>query len=480
MGISRKQLHVPVLPLHVPEGPFLGGRHPDGLRGLSRGRGLRGRRGRGSRRRLRGLGSRCWDGLFGRHRLRGLRLVFGAGRPASSLRGCDGGLRRRGHGIRSRGLSLRLRRLRNRLRGRLWNRVRIFHHIVRHFLIKILILIIQENRKGNAGSAGIYHISVDVGELKAQGAQGDGAVEFQEMALVRSCLHDIPHAQVYYHFADDVLSQRALDVGSRGEGAASEQQLRVRIHGDEGEDLQGAVDEGGAQQVIDAQGAGGCCARRVAPGAREEASDLVVVEDAPVAVVGDSYLIGRFHVTGARVVAADPGGQPRPRVGSDRQHSPVEGLQGLVDPVEVLAPVRAEEGVGHTKLEDGELGARLEVEGFPDVKLEGGVVSGDSLAAVHVDSGAHPFLTSPEAAPRRLLGACAVTDLPGPLREGPPGLHDCLAAGAAVDVLALALTHRAAPEQLAHHLAQDRPHFRSRSVPPSACRTYRPGASGSG
>ena len=32
MGISRKQLHVPVLPLHVPEGPFLGGRHPDGLR----------------------------------------------------------------------------------------------------------------------------------------------------------------------------------------------------------------------------------------------------------------------------------------------------------------------------------------------------------------------------------------------------------------------------------------------------------------
>ena len=116
------------------------------------------------------------------------------------------------------------------------------------------------------------------------------------------------------------------------------------------------------------------------------------------------------------------------------------------------------------------------MDGFPDVKLEGGVVSGDSLTAVHVDSGAHPFLTSPEAAPRRLLGACAVTDLPGPLREGPPGLHDCLAAGAAVDVLALALTHRTAPEQLAHHLAQDRPHFRSQGVPPSAW----PGASGSG
>ena len=58
------------------------------------------------------------------------------------------------------------------------------------------------------------------------------------------------------------------------------------------------------------------------------------------------------------------------RRSSDRQRRPVEGLQGLVDPVEVLAPVRAEEGVGHTKLEDGELGARLEVEGFPDYSGE--------------------------------------------------------------------------------------------------------------
>ena len=37
MSISGKELHVSVLPLHVPERPFLGGRHPDGLRGLSRG-----------------------------------------------------------------------------------------------------------------------------------------------------------------------------------------------------------------------------------------------------------------------------------------------------------------------------------------------------------------------------------------------------------------------------------------------------------
>ena len=138
MGISRKELHVAVLALHVAEGPLLGRRHPNGL---SWGLGA-GRLGRWTRSlwRLRGLGRRCWDGLFGRHCLRGLRLVFGAGRAASSLRG--------------------------------W--------------------------------------------------------------------------------------------------------------------------------------------------------------------LGDSYLVGRFHIGGRGVVAADPGGQPRPRVGSDRQHRPVEGLQGLVDPVEVL------------------------------------------------------------------------------------------------------------------------------------------------
>ena len=48
--------------------------------------------------------------------------------------------------------------------------------------------------------------------------------------------------------------------------------------------------------MADAQGAAGRGARRVAPGAREEASDLVVVEDAAVAVVGDSYLVGRLDL----------------------------------------------------------------------------------------------------------------------------------------------------------------------------------------
>ena len=104
------------------------------------------------------------------------------------------------------------------------------------------------------------------------------------------------------------------------------------------------------------------------------------------------------------------------------------------------------------------------VEGFPDVKLEGGVISGDSFAAVHVDSGAHPFLTSPEAPPRRLLGACAVAYLPGPLGAGPPGVHDAFGAGAAMDVVTLTVADWAAPQDLAHHLAQQIPHGRLRGI----------------
>ena len=202
MSISRKELHVAVLPLHVPEGPLLRGRHPDGLRGPSRGRGLRWglRRGRLARWtrslcRLRGLGSRCWDGLFGRHRLRGLRLVFAAGRAASALGGGGGfcgcwGLGRRGHGGRSR-LRLRLSRL-----CRLCSRgIRLCSHggvrIGQPFpLVNILLLMVQENCKRNTSPAGIHHIAVYIRQFEAQGAQGNGPVQFDEMALVRASLHN--------------------------------------------------------------------------------------------------------------------------------------------------------------------------------------------------------------------------------------------------------------------------------------------------
>ena len=335
MSISSKKLHVAVLPLHVPQGPLLCRGHPNGL-GRRLGAGRLGSGG-SSRRSVRGVGSRCWDGFFGRHVFGGFGLfLLPGGRPLRF--GAGAGSAGGSAGVRgsepAQALQPRAQQASQALKPRG------LPHCQPFLLRIILLVVVQENRKGNTGAAGIYHISVDVCELEAQGAQGNGAVQFHEMTLVGASLHDIPNPFVDDHFADDIVTQRPLDVGSRGQCAASEQQLRVRIHGHEGEDLQGAVDEGGAQQVVDAQGAGGRGAHRVAPGAREEASDLVIVEDAAVAVVGDSDFIGRFHVGGRGVVAADPGGQPRPRVGSDRQHRPVEGLQGLVDPVEVLASVR--------------------------------------------------------------------------------------------------------------------------------------------
>ena len=154
-------------------------------------------------------------------------------------------------------------------------------------------------------------------------------------------------------------------------------------------------------------------------------------------------------------------------------------LQRLIDPVQVLSPIGRQEGVGHPELEDGELGARLQVEGLPDVKLKRAIITCCAFATVDVDRRRHPFLTTEEAPSRRLLGGRAVRDLPRPLGAGPPRVHDPLHAGAALHVT-LTVAERAAAQELPHHLRQDRPHFRSRSVPPSACRTFRPGASGSG
>ena len=40
----------------------------------------------------------------------------------------------------------------------------------------ILLVVIQENRKRNRGPPGVYHVTIDVCELEAQGAQGNGTM----------------------------------------------------------------------------------------------------------------------------------------------------------------------------------------------------------------------------------------------------------------------------------------------------------------
>ena len=281
------------------------------------------------------------------------------------------------------------------------------------------------------------------------------------MSLVGSGLHDKPYAFVDNELANDVLSEGALDFGSVRERGTPQKKLTKRVHGDEVVDLQRAGDETWPQKVVDGERPAGRGARRVAPCAGELAPELVVVQHAAVPVVGDLNLVGLCDVIGRSVIAADPGRQPSPGVGAHGQGRPVQSLQGLVDPVEVLASVRGEEGVRHAEFEDAELGARLHVDGLPDVELKARVVPRDALPAVYVDRCHDPSFLTPKT-PHRRLGA--VRDLPGPVWVGPPGVHHPLRGSAALDVVALAIAHRAAPQDLAHHLAEDRPHSRLRGI----------------
>ena len=87
-------------------------------------------------------------------------------------------------------------------------------------------------------------------------------------------------------------------------------------------------DEAGAQQVVDAQGLAG----RGASG--ELAAQLLVVQDQPVAVVGDLELVARLDVGCAGKVAADPRGQAYAGVGSYGELRPVQRAEGGVFPVQ--------------------------------------------------------------------------------------------------------------------------------------------------
>ena len=290
------------------------------------------------------------------------------------------------------------------------------------------------------------------------------------MSLVGSGLHDKADPFVDNELANDILSEGALDFGSVRERGAPQKELAVGVHRDEVVDLQGTVDETWPQKVVDGERPAGRGARRVAPGAGELAPELGVVQHAAVPVVGDLDFVRLRHVIGRSVIAADPGRQSRPGVGAHGQGRPVEGLQGLVDPVEVLASVRGEEGVRHAEFEDAELGARLHVDGLPDVELKARVVPRDALPAVYVDRCHDPSFLTPKT-PHRRLGA--VRDLPGPVWVGPPGVHHPLRGSAALYVVAFTIAHRAAPQDLAHHLTEDRPHARLRGtfgrIAPKTC-----------
>ena len=177
------------------------------------------------------------------------------------------------------------------------------------------------------------------------------------------------HALLADDLGDDVVAQRPHRVGRVGQAAAAKVDLRVRLHLHEGEDLLVArlVDEAGAQQVVDAQGLAGRGALGVAA-AGELAAQLLVVQDQPVAVVGDLELVARLDVGCAGKVAADPRGQAYAGVGSYGELRPVQRAEGGVFPEG--SAVSAQEGVRHPDLEDAQAGRALQVHRFPNIKLE--------------------------------------------------------------------------------------------------------------
>ena len=147
---------------------------------------------------------------------------------------------------------------------------------------------------------------------------------------MRVRLHDVAHALLADDLGDDVVAQRAHRVGRVGQAAAAKVDLRVRLHLHEGEDLLVArlVDEAGAQQVVDAQGLAGRGALQIAAASGELAAQLLVVQDQPVAVVGDLELVARLDVGCAGKVAADPRGQAYAGVGSYGELRPVQRAEG--------------------------------------------------------------------------------------------------------------------------------------------------------
>ena len=128
------------------------------------------------------------------------------------------------------------------------------------------------------------------------------------------------------------MPQHSAGVGQLG---AVQVDLVVRHHPDELKDLLPAGDKAWAQHVVHAEGLGGRGGRRsrVVRGIRELLAQLQVVQNEPVAVVGNAQAVRGLAIGGGGKVGADPGGQPCASVRALGQQRPVQRAQRGVNPV---------------------------------------------------------------------------------------------------------------------------------------------------
>ena len=208
--------------------------------------------------------------------------------------------------------------------------------------------------EADARASQVHNVALVVRELEAEVPQGNRPSQVDHVVLVGIGFHDVSHALLADDLGDDVVAQRADRVRGVGQAAAAEIQLVVGVHLHEGEDLAAALQEAGAQQVVDALGPAGGGARRIGAAAGELGAQLLVVQDEAVAVVRHGDLVSGLAVDGAREVAADPRGQARAGVGARRELRPIQSAEGGVFPVQVGAAVGAQKCICHSDLKDAE------------------------------------------------------------------------------------------------------------------------------
>ena len=94
--------------------------------------------------------------------------------------------------------------------------------------------------------------------------------------------------------------------------------------------------------MVHAEGLGGRGGRRggVVRRVGKLLAQLQVVQDEPVAVVGNAQAVGGLAVGSGGKVGADPSNQAGTNVRTLGQRHPVQRAQRGVNPVEVAAPVR--------------------------------------------------------------------------------------------------------------------------------------------
>ena len=176
--------------------------------------------------------------------------------------------------------------------------------------------------EADAGAAEVRHVALVVRELEAEVAQSSGASQVDHVVLVGVGFHDVSHTLLADDLGNYIGGQRADGVRGVGQAAAAEIQLVVGVHLHEGEDLAAALQEAGAQQVVDALGPARGGAGGIGAAAGELGAQLLVVQDQAVAVVRHGDLVRGLAVGGAREVAADPRGQAHAGVGARRCRRP--------------------------------------------------------------------------------------------------------------------------------------------------------------